>query len=192
MLESGPDNSCTPACFQTRCVWPNADQAILIGSRSVLHNMIHAFFEKTELNRMRKVGSAYTTRPDSGCTLAVMGISGHNLNASGSDQACLLGQYHPPCNTVSLPSTVLYNQLPSTVHYNQPTIHRALQSAYLPPCTKISLSPTVQYNQPTIHRALQSAYHPPCTKISLSPTVQYNQPTIHTLPTDCTALWALG
>ena len=125
------------------------------------HNMIHFFFGKTELNRMREVGSAYTTRPDSGCTLAVMGISGHNLNASGSDQACLLGQYHPPCSTISLPSTM---------QYNQPTIHRALQSAYHLPCSTISLPPTVQYNQPTTHRALQSAYHPLCTTINLPPT----------------------
>jgi len=28
-----------------------------IGSGSVLHNMIYAFFGKTELNRMREVGS---------------------------------------------------------------------------------------------------------------------------------------
>ena len=132
--------------------------------------MIHAFFEKTELNRMREVRSAYTTRPDSGCTLAVMDISSHNLNASGSDQACLLGQYHPPCSTISLPSTV---------HYNQPTIHRAVQSAYHPPRSTISLPSTMQYNQPTIHRAVQSAYHPPCSTISLPSSVQYNQPTIH-------------
>ena len=30
-------------------------------------------------------------RPDSGCTLAVMAITGRNQNASGSDPACLLG-----------------------------------------------------------------------------------------------------
>ena len=134
------------------------------------HNMIHFFFGKTELNRMREVGSAYTTRPDSGCTLAVMAISGHNQNASWSDQACLLGQYHPPCSTISLPSTV---------QYNQHTIHRAVQSAYHPPCSTISLSLTVQYNQPITHRAVQSAYHSPCSTISLPSTVQYNQPTIH-------------
>ena len=34
---------------------------------------------------------AYTTRADSGCTLAVMAIAGCNQNASGSDLACLLG-----------------------------------------------------------------------------------------------------
>ena len=54
---TGPDDSCTPASFQTRCVWPNPDQAIQIRSGSVLRNMIHAFFGKTELKRMREVGS---------------------------------------------------------------------------------------------------------------------------------------
>ena len=51
--ETGPDDSCTPACFQTRCVWPDPDQAIQIGSGSVLRDMIHAFFGKTVLQRMR-------------------------------------------------------------------------------------------------------------------------------------------
>ena len=55
--ETGPDDSCTPTCFQTRCVSPNPDKATQIGSGSVSHNMIHAFFGKSELNRMREVGS---------------------------------------------------------------------------------------------------------------------------------------
>ena len=55
-LRPGPNDSCTLACFRTRCVWPNPDQAIQIGFRSVLHNMIHAFFEKTELNQMLHAG----------------------------------------------------------------------------------------------------------------------------------------
>ena len=40
---------------------------------------------------MREVGSGriYTTRAESGCTLAVMAINGRNQNASGSDPACL-------------------------------------------------------------------------------------------------------
>ena len=46
--ETEPDDSCTPAFFQTRCVWPNPDQATQIGSGSVLHNMSH---------RMREVRS---------------------------------------------------------------------------------------------------------------------------------------
>ena len=50
--ESGPDDSCTPACFQTRCVCPNPDQAIQTGSGSVLRSMIHALFGKTELKRL--------------------------------------------------------------------------------------------------------------------------------------------
>ena len=36
----------------------------------------------------------YTTSPDSGCTLAVTAITGRNQNASGSDPACLLGQFY--------------------------------------------------------------------------------------------------
>ena len=55
--ETGPADSCTPACFQTRRVWPNPDWAIQIGSRSVLHNMIHVFFGKMEQKPMREVGS---------------------------------------------------------------------------------------------------------------------------------------
>ena len=53
--------------------------------------MAHAFFGKMDLKRMRKSDPAYTIRPDSGCTLAVMAIIGRNQNASGSDPACLLG-----------------------------------------------------------------------------------------------------
>jgi len=55
--EIGLDDSCILACLKTRCVWPNPDQAIQIRSGSVLHNMIHVFFEKTELNWMWGVGS---------------------------------------------------------------------------------------------------------------------------------------
>ena len=59
-LVRGPVAFCQkpgPMCFQTRCVWPNPDQAIQIGSGSVLHNIIHAFFGKTELNHMPEVRS---------------------------------------------------------------------------------------------------------------------------------------
>ena len=90
--ESWPDDFWTPACFQIGCIWPKPDKAIQIGSGPVLHNMIQAFFGKTELNLMREVGFCiYTIRPDTGCTLAVMAITGRNQNASGSDPACLLG-----------------------------------------------------------------------------------------------------
>ena len=41
-------------------------------------------------NGCGKSDPAYTIRPDSGCTLAVIAITGHNQNASGSDPACLL------------------------------------------------------------------------------------------------------
>ena len=81
--ETEPNDSCTPAVFQTRYVWPNPDQATQIGSGSVLHNMIHWIFGKAEPNRMREVRSGifYTIRLDSGCI----------QNTSGSDRACLLG-----------------------------------------------------------------------------------------------------
>ena len=62
-------------CFQTRCVWPSPDQATQIGSGSVSHNMIHAFFEKTELNRVREVGSG---RYDPGRFWLHAGRNGHN------------------------------------------------------------------------------------------------------------------
>ena len=70
--------------------WPGHPK---IRSGSVLHSMIHAFFEKTELKRMRKSDPAYTIRPNSGWTLAVTAITGRNQNASGSDPACWLGGY---------------------------------------------------------------------------------------------------
>ena len=44
--EFGTSGSCTPACFQIRCVWPYPDQDIQISSGSVLHNMSLAFFGK--------------------------------------------------------------------------------------------------------------------------------------------------
>ena len=50
---TGPNDSCTTAHFQTGRVWLNPDQAIQIRSGSVLHNMIHAFFGKTELKTVK-------------------------------------------------------------------------------------------------------------------------------------------
>ena len=64
----------------------------------VLHNMIRAFFGRTEPNRMWEVrsGISYSNicnmiQPDSGCMLAVMAIIGCNQNAFESDPAHLLG-----------------------------------------------------------------------------------------------------
>ena len=51
-----PNNSCTPTCFQTRCVWPEPDQAIQVGSGLVLHNVIWVFFGSMGPNQMREVG----------------------------------------------------------------------------------------------------------------------------------------
>ena len=45
----------------------------------------------TEKDARRRIWHIYTIRADSGCTLAVMAITGRNQNASGSDPACLLG-----------------------------------------------------------------------------------------------------
>ena len=65
--------------------------------------MIHAFFGKPELKRMREVGSGISTiRPDSGCTLAVMAITGRNQNACGSDPACLPDTHCTWCFSVYL------------------------------------------------------------------------------------------
>ena len=55
--EIRPNESCTPTCFQTRCIWWNLDQAIQIGSGSVLDNTIHTLFGKTELKQMWEVRS---------------------------------------------------------------------------------------------------------------------------------------
>ena len=62
------DDSCTPACYRTRCLCPILDQAIQIGSgsRSILHNMILAFFGKngTELEfGCGKLDQAYMIQP---------------------------------------------------------------------------------------------------------------------------------
>ena len=82
-----PDDSCTPACFRTRCTWPKPAQAIQIGSGLVLYSMIRAFFEERNWIRCGKPDLAYTIQPDSG-------HNGHNQNASGLDPACLLGMYN--------------------------------------------------------------------------------------------------
>ena len=50
--------------------------------------------QKRNWNGCGKSDLAYTIRPDSGCTLAVMAITGRNQNASGSDPACLLGAFN--------------------------------------------------------------------------------------------------
>ena len=52
-----PDDFCTVACFQTRCIWPKPDQAIQIGCGLVLHKMIHAIFGRTEPNLIQEVES---------------------------------------------------------------------------------------------------------------------------------------
>ena len=64
----------------------------------VLHNMIRAFFGRTEPNRMWEVrsGISYSNiynmiQPDSGCMLAIMAIIGCNQNAFELDPAHLLG-----------------------------------------------------------------------------------------------------
>ena len=69
---TGPSDSCTPACFQTRSVWPKADQAIQIRSMLVLYNMIQAFLESMELNQMQEGRSGI-------CSLAHLWLhAGHN------------------------------------------------------------------------------------------------------------------
>ena len=91
--ESGPNGSCTPACFLTRCIWPKRDQAIQIGPGSASRSMAQAFFEKRNWIRCGKSDPAYSIPPDSGCTLALVAMTGCNRNASESDPACLLGYF---------------------------------------------------------------------------------------------------
>ena len=51
--------------------------------------------EEQSLNRCGKSDPAYTSWPNFGRTLAIMAITGHNQNASGSDLAYLLGKLTP-------------------------------------------------------------------------------------------------
>ena len=77
-----PDDSCTLTYFRTRCLWQKSIEAIKIRSGLVLHNVIWAFFGRTEPNWMQEVGSDM---------LALMAITGHNRNTSELILACLLG-----------------------------------------------------------------------------------------------------
>ena len=91
--ETGPADSCTPTCFQTRCVWPNPDRARPprsdTGGFCITWSTPSS--DKRNWNGCGKSEPAYTIRPNSGCTLAIMTTTGRNQNASGSDPACLLG-----------------------------------------------------------------------------------------------------
>ena len=44
-----------PMILTHRCIWLKPDQAIQIGSGPVLHDIIQAFFGRTELNWMQEV-----------------------------------------------------------------------------------------------------------------------------------------
>ena len=46
-----------------------------------------------KLNLMQEVNQAYMIRLGSGCTLAMMAITGRDQNTSGSDPACVLGSW---------------------------------------------------------------------------------------------------
>ena len=50
--------------------------------------------QKRNWNGCGKSDLAYTIRADSGCTLAVIAITGRNQHASESDPACLLGAFN--------------------------------------------------------------------------------------------------
>ena len=56
---TGPEDSCTLACFRSESVWPQPDMATQnqIGSGSVSHNMIRAVCGITRPNRMRETVS---------------------------------------------------------------------------------------------------------------------------------------
>ena len=104
---TGPDGSCTPACFQTRFVRPNLGQAIQIGSGPVLYNMIRLSLEERIRIRFRKSDPAYTIRPNSSCTVAViMAITDRNQNVSEWYPVCLLGLCVIRHGKVTLPSSV--------------------------------------------------------------------------------------
>ena len=103
--ELGPDDSCTPACFRTRHVWPKPGPAIQTGYGPVLHSMIQAFFGRTELNWIQEGGFWLHAG-------FVMATIGRNQNASRSDPACLLGI----CTTKRLCAEQVNTDLKNNTH----------------------------------------------------------------------------
>jgi len=87
-----PDDSHTPACLWTRCIWLKPDQTIQIRSsfaqyRYILDPTFHIWFGSV----LPKKAQIILCKTGSGCMLAIMAITGHNQNTSKSDPACLLG-----------------------------------------------------------------------------------------------------
>ena len=84
-----PDDSCTPACFRTRCFGQNRTRP----SRSNQGRFCTIIRPESKWNQTRcgKSDWVYAIQPDSGCMLAIMTITGHKQNASGFDPARLQG-----------------------------------------------------------------------------------------------------
>ena len=118
LASSRPDDSCTLACFWTRCIWPNnnkkrpsrSDAGQLASgpdafgpnltgpSRLDLGQFCTIWsgpsFEEWNQIRYWKSDLAYNMIwPNSGCMLAIIAMTGHNQNASKSDLAFLVGRY---------------------------------------------------------------------------------------------------
>ena len=92
--ETGPDDSCTPACFLTRFVWPNPDQTIQIRSGSVFCTA----WPMPSLEKRNSIGCGksdlawlYDPARFLAASLAVTAGTGCNQNASGSDPAKFTG-----------------------------------------------------------------------------------------------------
>ena len=125
--DTGPNNFCTLAFFRTRCIWPRPDQAIKIGSRSFLHNMVQAFFGKMEPNQIQEAGSGiYTIWPNSCCNLAMMAVTKMLLNRiwhvywEGHVSLTPLSPHHPaplshPPSCASNPASVCLHRLQFSV-----------------------------------------------------------------------------
>ena len=108
---TGPDGSCTPACFQTRFVRPNLGQAIQIGSGPVLYNMIRLSLEERIRIRFRKSDPAYTIRPNSSCTVAViMAITDRNQNVSRKSDPAYMIRPNSSCTVAVIMAITDRNQ----------------------------------------------------------------------------------
>ena len=70
LARSGPDDSCTPACFRTRSIWLKPDPVTQnqIRSGPILHNMIRAVCGRTQLSLkvggMMSLSCQLTSGPD--------------------------------------------------------------------------------------------------------------------------------
>ena len=73
------------------------------------------YLDKMELNEMWEVGPGTMIQPNSGCTLAIMAITGHNQNASGLDLACLLAIFFFFLNLLRVKDGLCHRNSPNRI-----------------------------------------------------------------------------